>query len=297
MIPLAANDGGPAAAQTNSVRLPVQMPLNATYPTNSLMYDSQEMLAIVNLNKLPVEVVLAGSSAHPFTASHVWTERECGRSLDWVLTFRVDRVSTWREASSSPVPPQGCTRAVHPFIASQVGTERGRSVGRLLPLGNAYRASTWREAISTTTLPRGCARAHPHLSMAELLSGCGRGPVQERPGSEPDLTSVATNAMHFVTDAYNGSEDFVFPGAAMGSMSTSIVREDRDTIADDLTRLIETVITPILGVNLTGHVTEWDDQTQHLPVSLKSEAQGRPLDHGFIIVSDAFVIDIISVSV
>merc|ERR1740129_1282855 len=54
-------------------------------------------------------------------------------------------------------------------------------------------------------------------------------------------------------------------------------------IADDLTRLIETANAPIFGVDLTGHVTEWNNKMMKLSGYSKSDTQGQPLVERFIL--------------
>jgi len=62
------------------------------------------------------------------------------------------------------------------------------------------------------------------------------------------------------------------------------VTAEQQRVADDLQRLIETANAPIFGVDVEGHVTEWNRMAAHLSGYSKKETMGKRLVEEFITV-------------
>ena len=60
------------------------------------------------------------------------------------------------------------------------------------------------------------------------------------------------------------------------------VMQQHKTIADDLTRLIETANAPILGIDVQGLVTEWNAKASNLTGFTKQETMGKNIVEKFI---------------
>ena len=62
----------------------------------------------------------------------------------------------------------------------------------------------------------------------------------------------------------------------------SLVRAERERVADDLTRLIDTANAPIIGIDAHGRVNEWNQTTERLTGFTKLDALGKDLVDEFI---------------
>ncbi|CAK0900951.1 unnamed protein product, partial [Prorocentrum cordatum] len=101
-------------------------------------------------------------------------------------------------------------------------------------------------------------------------------PLVTRDGRRIDILLNATTRR----DANGNVTGVVGVGQDITSMRKALT--DNKHIAEDLSRLIETANAPIFGVNLDGHVTEWNRKAAELTMFSKEETMGRHLVDEFI---------------
>jgi len=62
----------------------------------------------------------------------------------------------------------------------------------------------------------------------------------------------------------------------------ALARAERERVADDLTRLIDTANAPIIGIDSAGRVNEWNQTAAHITGFSKQDALGKDLVKSFI---------------
>ena len=66
------------------------------------------------------------------------------------------------------------------------------------------------------------------------------------------------------------------------SHELALARAERERVADDLTRLIDTANAPIIGIDSAGRVNEWNQTAAHITGFSKQDALGKDLVKSFI---------------
>ncbi len=66
------------------------------------------------------------------------------------------------------------------------------------------------------------------------------------------------------------------------SQELALARAERERVADDLTRLIDTANAPIIGIDSAGRVNEWNQTAAHITGFSKQHALGKDLVESFI---------------
>jgi len=101
-------------------------------------------------------------------------------------------------------------------------------------------------------------------------------PLYGKDGNQFDVLLNATTRK----DANGSITGMVGVGQDITNLKAAMSATKR--VADDMTRLIDTANAPIFGVDLDGHVTEWNRKAAEVSGWAKEEALGKPLLHTFI---------------
>jgi len=101
-------------------------------------------------------------------------------------------------------------------------------------------------------------------------------PLMTKDGRRIDVLLNATTRR----DAAGSITGVVGVGQDITNMRRALT--ESKTLAEDLSRLIETANAPIFGVNVEGHVTEWNRKAAEITGYGKDETMGHPLVKDFI---------------